>query len=99
MYLLPDKSKQSKRKTDVKMKTLNPVFNEIMKVSNNVSFVITTPFKAKKINVTLKILLTEQIVQMCLFLAREIWNGGMTYTNRIKWLKELFVCFVLNFSQ
>ena len=32
MYLLPDKSKQSKRKTDVKLKTLNPVFNETMQV-------------------------------------------------------------------
>ena len=32
MYLLPDKSKHSKRKTDVKQKTLNPVFNETMQV-------------------------------------------------------------------
>ena len=28
-YLKPDKAKQSKRKTKVKDKTLNPVFNEV----------------------------------------------------------------------
>lgn len=32
MYLLPDKSKHSKRKTVVRMETLNPVFNETMLV-------------------------------------------------------------------
>ena len=31
-YLLPDRGKRSKRKTGVQRKTLNPVFNEILKV-------------------------------------------------------------------
>ncbi len=31
-YLLPDKSKHSKKKTDVKKKTLNPVYNHTIKV-------------------------------------------------------------------
>ena len=33
IYLLPDKSKSGKRKTKVKKHTLNPVFDEILKVS------------------------------------------------------------------
>jgi len=33
LYLLPDKRKHSKRKTSVKMSTLNPVFNETIQVS------------------------------------------------------------------
>lgn len=32
-YLLPDRGKRSKRKTGVQRKTLNPVFNEILKVN------------------------------------------------------------------
>jgi len=32
-YLLPDKHKQTKKKTGIKRKTLNPVFNETIKVS------------------------------------------------------------------
>ena len=32
-YLLPDRGKQSKRKTSVQRKTTNPVFNEILKVN------------------------------------------------------------------
>ncbi len=31
-YLLPDKSKSGKRKTKVKKHTLNPVFDEMLKV-------------------------------------------------------------------
>ena len=31
-YLLPDKTKESKQKTDVKRKTINPQFNAFMKV-------------------------------------------------------------------
>ena len=31
-YLLPDKTKQSKRKTSIQKKTLNPCYNEILKV-------------------------------------------------------------------
>ena len=34
VYLLPDKSKHSKRKTGVKLETLNPVYNETMLVSS-----------------------------------------------------------------
>ena len=33
IYLLPDKSKHSKRKTEIKKKTLNPVYNETLIVS------------------------------------------------------------------
>lgn len=33
-YLLPDKAKHTKRKTSVKKKTLNPVYNETLSVSN-----------------------------------------------------------------
>ena len=33
MYLLPDKTKSGKRKTKVKKHTLNPAFDEILKVS------------------------------------------------------------------
>ena len=33
-YLLPDKSKHSKRKTEVRKKTLNPVYKETLKVCN-----------------------------------------------------------------
>lgn len=32
VYLLPDKTKKSKKKTHVKKKTLDPIFNETMKV-------------------------------------------------------------------
>ena len=32
-YLLPDKSKHSKKKTSIKRKTLDPVYNETLKVS------------------------------------------------------------------
>ena len=32
-YLFPDKSKHSKRKTEIKKKTLNPVYKETLKVS------------------------------------------------------------------
>ena len=32
MYLLPDKSKQTKRKTIIKRKTLDPVYDSIFKV-------------------------------------------------------------------
>ena len=35
-YLLPDRSKHSKRKTEVKKKTLNPVFNETLTVGGGV---------------------------------------------------------------
>ncbi len=45
MYLLPDKSKHSKRKTDVKMKTLKPVFNEIMQVSLDILIIILKKMK------------------------------------------------------
>lgn len=31
-YLLPDKSRQSKRKTSIKTNTINPVFNENLRV-------------------------------------------------------------------
>lgn len=31
-YLLPDKSRQSKKKTTIKKKTINPVYNETLKV-------------------------------------------------------------------
>ena len=34
-YLLPDKSKGSKRKTKIKKKTLDPVYQETLKVSSN----------------------------------------------------------------
>ena len=32
-YLLPDRSKYTKRKTSIQRKTINPVYNEILKVS------------------------------------------------------------------
>ena len=32
VYLLPDKSKSGKRKTKVKKHTINPVFDEVLKV-------------------------------------------------------------------
>ena len=32
-YLLPDKEKYPKKKTAIKKKTLNPVYNETLKVS------------------------------------------------------------------
>ena len=34
-YLLPDRSSSSKMKTSVKKKTLNPVYNEVLKVSRS----------------------------------------------------------------
>ena len=37
MYLLPDKTKSGKRKTKVKKHTLNPAFDEILKVSERPS--------------------------------------------------------------
>ena len=36
-YLLPDKSKTSKKKTAIKKKTLNPVYNETLKVHGKTS--------------------------------------------------------------
>ena len=33
-YLLPDKAKHTKQKTSVKKKTLDPVYNETLKVKN-----------------------------------------------------------------
>ena len=35
VYLLPDKTKSGKRKTKVKKHTLNPAFDEILKVSES----------------------------------------------------------------
>ena len=35
LYLLPDKSKTSKKKTAIKKKTLDPVYNETLKVSSS----------------------------------------------------------------
>ena len=35
VYLLPDRSKAGKRKTKVKKHTLNPLFEEILKVSSH----------------------------------------------------------------
>ena len=35
-YLLPDKDKHTKHKTNVNKKTLNPVYNETLKVVNHV---------------------------------------------------------------
>lgn len=32
IYLLPDKSKHSKKKTEIRKKTLNPVYNQTIKV-------------------------------------------------------------------
>ena len=42
MYLLPDRSKAGKRKTKVKKHTLNPIFEEILKVkfSTNVNYTV-----------------------------------------------------------
>jgi Ca2+-dependent lipid-binding protein len=37
VYLLPDKSKSGKRKTKVKKHTVNPIFDEILKVSYSVA--------------------------------------------------------------
>ena len=36
-YLLPDHSKSSKRKTNIARKTLNPVYNQTLKVHYSVS--------------------------------------------------------------
>jgi Ca2+-dependent lipid-binding protein len=41
VYLLPDKSKSGKRKTKVKKHTLNPVFDETLKVRSQVEDHIT----------------------------------------------------------
>ena len=37
-YLLPDKAKHTKQKTSVKKKTLDPVYNETLKVSKDIDF-------------------------------------------------------------
>lgn len=34
-YLLPDKSRQGKRKTTIKRNTVNPLYNELLKVSRD----------------------------------------------------------------
>lgn len=34
-YLLPDKSRQGKRKTTIKRNTINPLYNELLKVSGD----------------------------------------------------------------
>jgi Ca2+-dependent lipid-binding protein len=41
VYLLPDKSKSGKRKTKVKKHTLNPVFDETLKVRLQVGYKFT----------------------------------------------------------
>lgn len=33
-YLLPDKSRQGKRKTSIKQDTINPLYDEILRVSS-----------------------------------------------------------------
>uniref|UniRef100_A0A8C6TBG8 Synaptotagmin-like protein 4 n=1 Tax=Neogobius melanostomus TaxID=47308 RepID=A0A8C6TBG8_9GOBI len=40
-YLLPDKSRQSKRKTSIKRHTVNPVYNEMLKYAINRSLLYT----------------------------------------------------------
>lgn len=40
-YLLPDKSTQSKRKTAVKKKTLNPVYDETFRVRRALGYAFT----------------------------------------------------------
>lgn len=34
-YLLPDKSRQGKRKTTIKRNTINPLYNELLKVGRD----------------------------------------------------------------
>lgn len=41
-YLLPDRSKHSKRKTDIKKKTLNPIYKETLKVRIYVPLCVTS---------------------------------------------------------
>ena len=45
MYLLPDKTKGGKRKTKTKKNTLNPVFNELLRVCMDVLYLISKYFK------------------------------------------------------
>lgn len=45
VYLLPDKSKSGKRKTKVKKHTLNPEFNETLKVRLTFHFQISSTKK------------------------------------------------------
>ena len=47
VYLLPDKSKSGKRKTKVKKHTLNPVFDEILKVTLHPESTFTTKLFTK----------------------------------------------------
>ena len=43
-YLLPDKSKDTKKKTEIRKKTFNPVYDHIIKVSMSILYcVFTTP--------------------------------------------------------
>ena len=41
IYMLPEKSKNSRRKTEVKMRTLNPVFNETLLVCHYLLPILT----------------------------------------------------------
>ena len=45
-YLLPDRSKHSKRKTSVKKKTLDPIFNETLEVSRDTCTFIGIPLNS-----------------------------------------------------
>ena len=58
-YLLPDKSKHSKRKTDVKRKTANPVYKEILKVCG------TILHNWLSFHVAISVLYNLQYVYMC----------------------------------
>ena len=62
-YLLPDRSTHSKRKTSIKKKTLNPVYNETLKVGTCCSTHSST--ELRKLRYNLNLLFSSLSLPLC----------------------------------
>ena len=85
-YLLPDRSTHSKRKTSIKKKTLDPVYNETLKVGTRCS--THSSAKLRRLRNTVKFNFVNLIYDSLLFLSPPLQYkvSPVDIGNRILWL-------------